>query len=235
MSHAAAVAATLAGIALFVALGSWQLRRAHEKEALFAAFADATTQRPVTLEQARRDSTATRYPLVELAGTYDAAHAYVLDNQVRGGRAGVMLFDVFAPSAGGAPLLVNRGFLARDAREALPAIPPPPTGVQTLRALYAPAPGAGLRLGGNPLPRQAKWPKTSIYIDLAEISADLGRALDPRVLLQVSADAAGGAAFVREWKPEVFPPERHYGYAFTWFTFAAVVAVTFAILRRRGN
>jgi len=37
---------------------------------------------------------------------------------------------------------------------------------------------------------------------------------------------------VREWKPEVFPPERHYGYAFTWYTFAAVVAATFFILHR---
>jgi surfeit locus 1 family protein len=51
------------------------------------------------------------------------------------------------------------------------------------------------------------------------------------VLLQLSGD--GDARFVREWKPEVFPPERHYGYAFTWYTFAAVVAATFMILHRR--
>jgi len=56
----------------------------------------------------------------------------------------------------------------------------------------------------------------------------------PGVLLQVASNA-DDRGFVRSWKPEVFPPERHYGYAFTWFTFAAVVAVTFAILRRRGN
>jgi len=32
------------------------------------------------------------------------------------------------------------------------------------------------------------------------------------VLLQVGSNA-GDRGFVRSWKPEVFPPERHYGYA----------------------
>ena len=158
----------------------------------------------------------------------------MLDDQVRGGRAGVMLFEVFMPSAGGDALLLNRGFLPRGLRGEPPQLPPPPQGVQRLRALYAPPPGAGIRLGGNALTTQALWPKTTIYIDLGEIAADLGRRLDPRVLLQVSTDA-DAHGFVRNWKPEVFPPERHYGYAFTWFTFAAVVVATFVILHRRNG
>lgn len=216
----------VAGIALFFALGSWQVRRAHEKEALFAAFDAVAHQTPATLDRAREQASATMYPLVEIAGTYDAGHAYVLDDQVRDGKAGIMLFDVFSPSAGGVSLLVNRGFLARDARGALPAIPPPPPGMRTLRALYAPPPGSGVRLGGNALPRQAQWPKTTIYLDIAEVSADLGHALDPRVLLETDADDAA-IGFVREWRPEVFPPARHYAYAFTWFAFCAVVVATF--------
>ena len=221
-----AIVLALAGIALFLTLGTWQVRRAHEKEALFAAFDATLTQQPVTLERARDQVNATTYPLVEIAGTFDADHAYVLDDQVRDGKAGVMLFDVFSPSAGGTALLVNRGFLARNARGALPAVPAPPTGVQTVRALYAPPPGSGLRMGGNALPRQTNWPKTTIYLDLAEVSADLGRTLDPRVLLETGSDDAS-VGFVREWRPEVFPPARHYAYAFTWFAFCAVVLVTF--------
>jgi len=231
--HPLAIVAALAGIAVFVLLGSWQLRRAHEKEGLFAAYAHATEVAPVTLAQARRDADPTQWPLVEVDGTFDPLHAYVLDDQVRDGRAGVMLYAVFAPSSGGDAVLVNRGFVPRDARGELPQLPPPPRGVQRLRALYAPPPGAGIRLGGDALPRQSRWPKTTIYIDLGEIAADLGRALDPRVLLQVSA-GPDAAAFVRQWKPEVFPPERHYGYAFTWFTFAAVVVVAFVLLHRRS-
>ncbi len=226
--RAFAVALTVAGIAFFIALGGWQVRRAHEKVAMFAAFDAAAVQAPVALEQARRETDPTRYPRVHVGGRYDPAHAYVLDNQVRDGRPGVMVFDVFEPVDGSPPLLVNRGFLARDARGEPPMIPPPPSGEQDVIALYAPPPGSGLRLGGDALSRQATWPKTSIYIDLGEISADLGRQLDPRVLL-LSPDQGDRGGFVREWRPEVFPPERHYGYAFTWFMFAGVAVAIFVI------
>lgn len=222
----------LIGIAVFLALGTWQVRRAHEKEALFAAFDAAASKAPITLTQARTQAGAQVYPLVEITGSFDPEHAYLLDDQVRGGKVGVMRWDVFAPSAGGPALLVNRGYLARDARGVLPTMPSPPTGVVRIQGLYAPPPGSGLRLGGNPLPRQAQWPKTTIYIDPGEIAADLDRHLDARVLLETDA-ADAGAGFVRQWRPEVFPPERHYAYAFTWFAFCAVVVATFLVLHWR--
>ena len=229
-----AIVSSLAAIALFVELGRWQLQRAQEKVDLFAAFDAAATQTPVALAQARREANPTHYPRVLVEGRYDPLHAYVLDNQFRDGRAGVMLFDVFEPADGGPALLANLGFLARDARGARPPVPPPPDGAQTLSALYAPPPGSGLHLGGDALPHQTTWPKLSIYVDLGEIAKDLGRPLDPRVLLLIpEAGDNGAAAFVREWRPEVFPPERHYGYAFTWFTFVLVVVATVVILHWR--
>lgn len=221
-----AIVLTLAGIAFFVSLGTWQVRRAYEKTALFEAFAHAEAQAPVALDEARRGTGATRHPVVRVSGHYDPQHAYVLDNQARGGRNGVMVFDVFEPADGSAPVLTNRGFLPRSARAEPPPIPPPPSGELTLLGLYAPPPGSGLRLGGNPLPGQSTWPKTSIYIDLGEIGADLGRGLDPRVLLLLPEP---GSAFVREWEPEGIPPQRHLGYAFTWFTFALLAAILFLI------
>jgi surfeit locus 1 family protein len=229
-----AIALTLAGIALFIALGLWQTRRAHEKTELFAAFAGIAQQQPASIGAARTSGSSSHYPLVRVTGRFDPGHAYVLDDQVRDGRAGVMLFDVFEPAEGGPPLLANRGFLSRDARGARPSVPSPPPGQQSLTALYAPPPGSGLRMGGNALPAQTGWPKTSIYLDIDEIATDLGQPLDPHVLLLLPAsNDAGGNAFVREWKPEVFPPERHLAYAFTWYLFAAVCAATFVIVHWR--
>lgn len=225
-----AVFLTLAGIAFFARLGIWQVDRAHEKELLFAAFAGTATEAPISLEQARRDIDPARYPLVEVSGRFDAAHAYVLDNQQRNGEIGVMLFDVFEPGDGSVPLLANMGFLARTVQGERAAIPPPPQGVRTVRALYAPPPSPGLRMGGNALPAQSHWPKTSIYIDIADIEHDLGRHLDPRVLLLLPEP---GNAFVREWRPDVFPPARHYAYAATWFTFALIAVLMFVILHWR--
>ncbi|HEY6893285.1 MAG TPA: SURF1 family cytochrome oxidase biogenesis protein, partial [Rhodanobacteraceae bacterium] len=60
--RAVAVLLTLFGLAFFGALGFWQLDRAAQKERLFAAFADAGAQTPVTLEQARRMQDSPRYP-----------------------------------------------------------------------------------------------------------------------------------------------------------------------------
>lgn len=230
--RAFALVLTLAGIALFTSLGLWQVRRAHEKEALFAALAGAARQAPVALAEARREAGAARYPRVEVSGRYDPLHAYLLDDQVQGGRVGMRVFAVFEPADGSAPLLVDRGFLARDARGGAPPIPPPPSGAQRIDALYAPAPGSGLRLGGNALPRQAAWPKSSIYIDLAEIAADLGHPLDPRVLRLAPEP---GSVFARDWTPELLPPQRHLGYAVTWFAFAALALGLFVIRHWRNE
>jgi cytochrome oxidase assembly protein ShyY1 len=220
-----AVALAALGVAAFSALGVWQVDRAAEKERLFAAYANALAQTPVTLDAARRTpASAERYPLVAVHGHYDAAHAYLLVDQTHAGAVGSVAVAVFEPADGSTAILVDRGFVAGDASGAPPEIPPLPSGEQELLALYAPPPGSGLRLGGNPLPRQTAWPKQSIYLDVGEIAADLGRSLDSRILRLAPAPGSG---FVREWRPDVFPPERHRAYAFTWFTLAAVVLAVF--------
>ncbi|RYD16332.1 MAG: SURF1 family protein [Lysobacteraceae bacterium] len=226
--RAFAVALTLAGVAVFLALAAWQFRRAHEKERLFDALAHASTQGPVSLDAARREASDGNYPVVRVEGRFDPRRQYLLDNVVRGPRTGVMVYGVFEPAEGGPALLVNRGFLAREAAT-LPEPPSLPASQVAIDAIYAPPPGVGLRMGGNVLPRQAEWPKTVIYIDLGEIAADAARELDARVLLEIGDDAR----FVRDWTPAVFPPVRHLGYAWTWLTFALVAVATFLILHWR--
>jgi len=219
-----AVLLALIGVAAFVWLGRWQVHRAVEKEQLFAAYAGAASQTPVTLEAARRMTDATRYPLVSVHGRYDTAHTYVLDDQAREGAVGSIAYAIFEPADGSTAILVERGFVAGKTRGESPPIPALPADEQQITALYAPAPGSGLHLGGNALPRQTAWPKRSIYLDVNDVAADAGRSLDARVL-KLAPDA--GSGFVRVWRPDVFPPERHRAYAFTWFTLAAVVAAVF--------
>jgi surfeit locus 1 family protein len=222
----------LFGLGFFGLLGFWQLDRAAQKERLFAAFADAAAQVPITLEAARRIEASTRYPLVSVRGRYDATHTYELVDRTHDGKVGTTAYAIFEPADGSMPLLVDRGFVAADVRGHTANIPPLPEGEQQLSALYAPVPGSGLRLGGNALPRQKTWPKESIYLDVSEIAADLGRSLDAKIL-KLAPDPASG--FVREWRPEVFPPERHFGYAFTWFTLAFVVAAVFVGMHWRKD
>ncbi len=210
-------------------LGAWQLRRAAEKTALLEAYAGAATRGPLDLAEARRLAQGPLHPHVRVHGRFDPLRGYVLEDQVRDGRRGFMAYALFEPADGAGALLVNRGFMPHLAGP-LPALPPLPAGELELTGLYAPPPGSGLRLGGNPLPAQTHWPKSTIYIDLDEIAADLGRSVGDRVLL-LDVDPASG--FMRDWTPQILPPERHDGYALQWFSFALAAVVIFIVLHWR--
>jgi surfeit locus 1 family protein len=225
-----AILLACAGVTFFSTLGVWQLHRAVEKEALLAAYAGAARQAPVTLGAARQKGADAVYPHVRVRGRFDPQHSYLLDDQIRGGRQGVIVYNVFDPEDGALPLLVNRGFLDKDERAKTPGLLAVATGDIELTGLYAPAPGTGLRLGGNALVKQDSWPKLTIYIDTADIAEDLGSKLDSRVLL-LDADPESG--FLREWTPQVLSPERHRGYAFQWFCFVAATLVIFVVLHWR--
>jgi cytochrome oxidase assembly protein ShyY1 len=218
------------GVVAFSTLGFWQLRRAADKERLLAAYAGAAGQATLDLGQARQSPADGPYPHVRVRGRFDPVHTYWLDDQVRNGRQGRFAFAVFEPAGSSPGLLVNRGFVVHGGETGIPELP---DGEVELSGLYAPPPGTGLRLGGNPLPHSAQWPKLTIYIDTQEIAQDAGQPLDERILL---LDAAADSGFEREWTPQILPPERHRGYAFQWFCFSIVSIVIFIVLhwRRRG-
>ena len=224
------MALLIVGVAGSVWLGFWQLRRADEKQRLFDAFAMAETATPFGLDEARRDETPQHYPRVSVTGRYDSLHVYLLDNQTREGRPGVVVWMIFQPDEGGPSLLVDRGFLIQTDLANKPTIPPLSSEVATLTGLYAPPPGIGVRLGGNTLPGQATWPKTTIRIDRDELARDSGRTLDARVIL---LDADPDSGFERHWKPEVMVPDKHRAYALQWFSFAIAALIIFVVVHRR--
>ncbi|MBS0556212.1 MAG: SURF1 family protein [Proteobacteria bacterium] len=214
-------ALTAFGIAVFCALGVWQVERAAQKRLLFAAFDNAASAPTLDFAQASaaaRD--AQRYPHMKVSGHYLSDRGYLLDEQFNANRIGVHAIGVFAADGQSDLMLVDRGWLAWDHTQGTtPSVPRLPVGEVALTGLYAPFPGGGLRLGGNALPGQAAWPKLTLFLDAKAIAADLRAPVLPRLLLLDPAPASG---FARSWKPQVFPPERHIGYAFTWFGFAAV-------------
>lgn len=225
-----AVLLTLAGIAAFIALGIWQLRRAQEKELLLARFAQAAHATVQPFAGVADTPPQTIYPHVRVRGRYAAHRIYILDDRMNAGRLGVNVFVPFVPDQGNRELLVNLGFLPRQgADEVLPDLPPIPDTEVTLTGLYAPPPAPGLKLGGNPLTRESAWPKLLTFIDLRALAGDLHQALYPRVLL---LDPDPASPYVREWTPDVMPPSRHRAYAFQWFTFAFAALVIFFIMHR---
>lgn len=225
-----AVALTLAGVAVFVRLGIWQLHRADYKEQLLHLFATSSSAPLVPFDKVAQGVSGHSYPHVSVHGHFIQGRDYLLDDKTHANRLGVDVYAPFAVAGTGRVLLVNLGFLPRTRTNDLPHLPPLEHGDTVIEGLYAKPPRPGLKLGGNQLPKQHAWPKLSIYIDLDQIGADLGRRLFPRVLL-IDPDPA--TIYVRQWVPDTMPPSRHRAYAFQWFSFAAAAVAIFVILHRR--
>ncbi|TAN02718.1 MAG: SURF1 family protein [Rhodanobacteraceae bacterium] len=226
-----AVLLTVFGVAVFCALGVWQLRRATYKETVLARFHHAAGAPFMSLASAVADRRPNAYPHVKVTGKLEGQRVYLLDDQMRSGRLGVMVFVPFLPEAGTRTLLVNLGFLAKMGPDSttLPDIPPIPGQAVTLTGIYAPPPLPGLKLGGNPLVREKTWPKLVTFIDLGEIARDLHVSVYPHVLL---TDPDLHSAYIRSWTANVMPPARHRAYALQWFSFAIAAIVMFFVLHR---
>ena len=227
-----AVLLTLAGVAFFVRLGVWQLDRAAGKEVLLRRFATAASAPVQDFDSVQGRVDPDRYPHLRLHGKFLQHRFYILDDQIHAGRGGVQVYAPFQASGHARLLLVDLGFLPRRDAEQLPDLPPLPQGPIDLEGIYVPPPPPGLKLGGNALAGQQDWPKTTIYIDLGQIGADLHAGIYPRVLL---LDPDPSTAYVRQWTPTFMPPARHRGYAFQWFSFALAAIAIFVILHRKRD
>jgi len=225
---------TVAGALLFIRLGVWQLGRADEKEEILRRYAAAETAAPRDFAAVAEKPPVDAFARVTVQGNYVADKLYLLDNPKHDQRGGVEVYAPFRLHDGERLLLVDLGFLPGNGTDQAPQLPPLPEGEQSLNGLYLPAPGVGFEMGGNALARQTHWPKTTVYLDLAQVSADLGRSLYPQVL---ALDQDPAAIYVREHTVDfsAMPPARHRAYAFQWFTFAVAAVVILLVLHRRPS
>ncbi len=218
---------TLIAATLFSSLGIWQLGRAEEKRALFAAYALGAGGTTID-GLGGADATEQRYQLVRLQGHYDAGHQVLLDNISHAGQSGYQVLTPFI-TAGGS-VLVNRGWApASGDRRRLPDV-----GVsdqpRLLTGRIDRLPRPALRLAADTVVSASPWPRRLLFPTVEEISAQTGYALRDFQLL-LNPDEADG--FVREWKPALMEPEKHIGYAIQWFGLAATVVFIFIILAWR--
>lgn len=217
---------TFAAVAVFVALGNWQLGRAEQKRTLAADFAAGGP----AIDWRRLPADAPRYQRVFLRGRYDAEHQFLLDNRSHESVAGVEVLTPLVLEDGRA-VLVNRGWQPWGAtRRDLPAVAvggEPRDVVGRIDEL--PRPGIWLKP-----PPATGWPRLVQYPRMEELSAALGRELAPR---QVLLDPGVPDGYLRDWVVPGTTPDRHLGYALQWFAFAALAATIWLVLsfRRSGE
>ncbi|RYX92032.1 MAG: SURF1 family protein [Comamonadaceae bacterium] len=224
--------AAVAGCAIAVSLGFWQLSRAAQKEALQAAInaqkqlppmgADALVQAP--------DPAPLFYRQATLRGTWVPAHTVFLDNRQLNGKPGFFVMTPLQLAAGGRAVIVQRGWVQRNFtnRAQLPQVPTP-VGEVEVTGRIAPPPSKLYDFKG------AEAGPIRQNLDLAMFRQETGLPLLEMSLLQTSAPSDG---LQRDWPDANLGVGKHYGYTFQWWGLAALIAtlyVWFQIVRRIRN
>lgn len=222
------LALTIAACVLFLALGRWQWQRGDYRSAQWQSFERQDGVRDADVATL---GTLPRYTRVRLQGRFDGDHQFLLDNISEGGRVG---YYVLTPliTAGGAAVLVNRGFVAGTGyRERLPDVGlAADRPARTVTARVGMLPVAGLASGSVPPPSTGPWPRVASFPSEADLAAALPYPLAPGVLL---LDDAADDGLLRHWQPPGLEPERHYAYAVQWWAFAVLAVVLFVVLNLR--
>lgn len=211
------------GLGLFLSLGIWQLHRADEKKALMAARESRGQDTPLRLDGQQADLEALRYRRVVVAGEYDAAHQFLLDNRMRGQQPGYEVLTPLRIAGSGMAVLVNRGWMPLGRDRARP--PEPTLGATAVRlsGVVEHFPAVGFKLKGAEVPAPG-WPA---LVQVAEPEALAGRLGYPVLPYQVLLDESAGEGYVRAWRENRLTPEKNLGYALQWFLFALVAAVLY--------
>jgi surfeit locus 1 family protein len=224
---------TLASVvlcALFIRLGFWQWDRGNTRQVEWERFARGA-DKSVAVD-AGGIGKLPRFQRVEVAGRFDAAHQFMLDNRTHDGRAG---YEVLTPleTADGRTLLVDRGWVPfTGRRDTLPNVAFDPIGQLRVKGRTDDLPAAGLPVGRAAPPKEGGWPKVTSYPTMNELSAALQKPLEPRILL---LDAQEPNGYVRDWHPPGMQPLRHWSYAIQWWCFAVVVVVFWVVIGRRRS
>ena len=205
-------------VAQFAGLGIWQVLRGLEKRETQELYRDGGG-----FNVWQPGSEVRAFQRVQISGRFDAGRQIVLDNIILNSRYGHYILAPLDLGAERPLLLVNRGWVEKTAYEQ-PEFSEQqlglPEGQVTVRGRVGALPKAGFKMGDAFAP-SAVWPKHAVYPSVEEVEAELGRPVQPFVLLMYRDDAHG---FVRTWAPTEFGPGKHFGYAFQWFAMGVVLS-----------
>ena len=198
----------------FAALGAWQVSRGFEKRAAQQNFKAESSH---TTWHAGMEIRS--FQNLKVNGRYDAQHQIVLDNIIINSRYGHYVLTPLDVAADQPLLLVNRGWIEKSASEFDVSRLALPDGEVTVHGRAGSLPKAGYKMG-NAISLDDPWPRHAVYPSSEEISAALGRDIQPFVLLMDYNEDHG---FLRQWVPSEFGPGKHFGYAVQWFAMGAVL------------
>jgi surfeit locus 1 family protein len=220
--------AALVAFAVLLALGFWQLERKAWKDGLIAQIDARAHGAPGEIvsegQWAEWRALEDEFRRVRVTGTFLHDREVAVHGLLSAQRGSpVQGFYIFTPLrlAGGATVLVNRGFVPGELRDPARRAGTPPAGEVTVTGLVR-APEAPRWFMPENRPERGEW----FTRDLAAMAR--ARGLERVAPFWVDADPAPGATgWPRAGQTRLAIPNNHLGYALTWFGIALTLVGVF--------
>jgi surfeit locus 1 family protein len=227
-----ALAATALAVALGLALGQWQTRRAAEKEAIAARWLARTAAAPVTLGAKSVAPDEIEYRRVRVKGEFVREWPLYLDNRPYRGSAGFYLLMPFKITGSDQHILVARGWLPRNSADRTRMAPyATPDGSVEIEGVARRSPARLLQLGS---PAQLRPNAIVQNLELAEFARVSRLKLLP-FMLEQSGQTAPQENLVRDWPAPSSGIDKHRAYAFQWYALAAMALVFYGVTGLRNG
>ena len=215
----------VAGIALTLALGTWQLNRGNEKARLAEQIKSARRDALIALPAAAIKAEDVAWRRVEVRGRFEPKYAVFIDNRVLHGVVGYHVVMPLKIGAAERYVLVNRGWVAgTNSRSTLPQIATPSQAVTIVGLATVPS--------QRYLELSTKVAEGNVWqnLTLERYREAVPVAIQP-VVIQQENDLGDGLK--REWGAPDLGIEKHYGYAFQWFALAAAILIFYLVVHVR--
>jgi surfeit locus 1 family protein len=208
-------------VALTCSLGRWQLHRADYKRGLQRDFDSAAAQPAVHLGGPSIDPAALRYRHVSASGRFDPRGTVFLDNKFSNERVGYRVVTPLRLEDSNRPLLVDRGFVPRGPRYPEPPAIETPTGPVDIAGIATVPTGRFVELS-----RHTESGSVWQNLTFERYREKTGIDVQPILLVQLEGPPDG---LTRSWERPDLGIERHQGYAFQWFSLAALTVVVWIV------
>ncbi len=219
---------TVPAVLAMLALGTWQVDRLHWKQELIQRVQERVGSAPIPLPASIPNPDDLDLRPVTVTGRLLNDRAMLVLARPRQGQVGYEVVTPLQRTDGGAPVLVNRGWIPMDRKDARRD---GPDGEVTLRGV-ARVPGAAGWMQPDNRPGAEVWTR----VDLPAMATASGLPeVGPVVVEALPGQSPGNVPAGIEPRAEL--PNNHLQYAVTWYSLAATLLVIYIAfhLGRRTN
>lgn len=223
--------ATVLLVALGIALGNWQTRRATERLALQAQLEERARAAPLAIGAALVAADAVQFRPVSVTGEFVPGWTFYLENRPLAGRVGSYVLTPLRVANSSTHVLVARGWVPRNSldRTQVPDFHTP-TGTVTVTGIAKDNIGRVMQLGDPPPIIPGGMVQNVSLTGFAQASK---LALQPFFVAQ-TAPAVPADVMERNWPAPALGADKNKGYAFQWYGLALMAALFFVITGFRG-